>query len=656
MSHPELPPTNHGHLTLPEGEALSGVHLALPASIRDWVPALSFWVGVDEHIHRLVSRTLGDGTVGDWDDFTTTALAAGLIEPGTSPGTYDVRPEWLPVLELELPRLGEPDGLKSRLLDAWLDDPDLHLAAVMAGWARDLQRWDAAELAWIRLNELGEPFPRDVLAIYRDLPTEARVERPLLSWAIGAATAVLADTGDPAMATVPHGMLLDAATLHANWSLRDDTDIAVQAGTLRMLGQRRQPSARAGESLQTAWRTKEELDVFIDARSREGRGPGRMTQGLFRAFSAQLALFRSDMLGAVNEARWAAMLTDREPVRVMARGTENLARSFSNSLEPRDVQLPVEPVTDPLGNRGMRGLGQMFEILAEGNAAQWRLDRERVERCLSLVTPAEAAFGGVWSVRTAMAAVDDAFWGDLTAGLERLRADVERQSRAGREQDEPLGGDILGRVRTLLLTKSGAFTFAAHSINHLPPTLKLLPQARIHLYAGQFEQAIRAADAGAYDGQSTIDRSMFTLLRAAAALLNGSADSTIKADAVREIRRVVAIQFLMPIATLPKTGRDALLQLSAPELGDEPNYQLMITRLDALNDSGEHGVRPLHLTERERVLLPLLASEDSVPEIARKLHVSVNTVRKQVVTLRVKFQAGTRSDLIRRARNHGALD
>ncbi len=59
----------------------------------------------------------------------------------------------------------------------------------------------------------------------------------------------------------------------------------------------------------------------------------------------------------------------------------------------------------------------------------------------------------------------------------------------------------------------------------------------------------------------------------------------------------------------------------------------------------------VELTPRERVLLPMLASADSVPEIARELHVSANTVRKQVVTLRAKLGAHTRSELVRRARN-----
>lgn len=55
------------------------------------------------------------------------------------------------------------------------------------------------------------------------------------------------------------------------------------------------------------------------------------------------------------------------------------------------------------------------------------------------------------------------------------------------------------------------------------------------------------------------------------------------------------------------------------------------------------------------MLLPLLATTASVPEIARRLHVSVHTVRKQVATLREKFQAPTRAELVRKAGIYWAL-
>lgn len=69
----------------------------------------------------------------------------------------------------------------------------------------------------------------------------------------------------------------------------------------------------------------------------------------------------------------------------------------------------------------------------------------------------------------------------------------------------------------------------------------------------------------------------------------------------------------------------------------------------------EDAIRAVHLTDREVILLPLLATDESLPEIARKLQVSVNTVRQLVTTLRKKFGADTRAELIRRAASYGAI-
>lgn len=88
---------------------------------------------------------------------------------------------------------------------------------------------------------------------------------------------------------------------------------------------------------------------------------------------------------------------------------------------------------------------------------------------------------------------------------------------------------------------------------------------------------------------------------------------------------------------------------------NHPAFDLLEKRPGELNDSGVSSGRPVRLTDRERILLPLLAANDSIPDIARQLQVSVNTVRKQVVTLREKFQAGTRGELIRKARTRGII-
>ena len=77
---------------------------------------------------------------------------------------------------------------------------------------------------------------------------------------------------------------------------------------------------------------------------------------------------------------------------------------------------------------------------------------------------------------------------------------------------------------------------------------------------------------------------------------------------------------------------------------------------DCLRDGTSEVLPPLRLTRREEELLPILATAASVPEIASQQYVSANTVRKQVVTLRQKFGATSRDDLIRKAHEAGLLN
>ena len=86
-----------------------------------------------------------------------------------------------------------------------------------------------------------------------------------------------------------------------------------------------------------------------------------------------------------------------------------------------------------------------------------------------------------------------------------------------------------------------------------------------------------------------------------------------------------------------------------------PRFPVLVERLRLLNDAGEDGIRPVQLTDRELLLLPMLAGKESVPQIATQLQVSVNTVRTQVATLRAKFHADTRAELIRKAIAYGAI-
>jgi DNA-binding NarL/FixJ family response regulator len=116
---------------------------------------------------------------------------------------------------------------------------------------------------------------------------------------------------------------------------------------------------------------------------------------------------------------------------------------------------------------------------------------------------------------------------------------------------------------------------------------------------------------------------------------------------------------LLPFAALPAEVRNLLIAEHGRHHGDVDCFLSQAVRrgaFDALRDGPLPLVAPLRLTRREEVLLPLLATAATVQEIADQQFVSVNTLRKQVVTLRQKFAAATRDDLVRRAHEAGLLN
>jgi DNA-binding CsgD family transcriptional regulator len=630
----------------------------LPSSLEPWVAALALWAVVDEPTYRLVVRCFGNGRGPEWPFLCSLFLHAGLVEPGATSETFTFRSEWMPALESALGALGGAEAARSKLVDAWLVTPDLRLVAEVAAWASESERWDAVDQIWMALDEDMGDLSTEALRIFRDLPRAARKARPMLSWASGAAESLLADPHLGLSDATLQRLLVDSEVLHADWSMRPDPDAAVTAGTIRMIGERRLPTTQAGESLEAAWRTKQDIDRFIDTRSREGGGPGQTPQAIFRAFSARLALFRGDLQRAVSEARWAALLSDWEPISVLATGIEALAESVASDDGPgRDYSMLLQGIGHDFVVRGLKGVGQALEILADGNDALRRLDREAVDRALIAVKPEAAAVAGVWSVRVALVGYRAALWGDVSAGLKQLSSAIAQESIGDREQEEPLGRAILGRARVLLFIKAGAFGAAARAAEAMGGSLRLLPLARVHLWVGQYEEAIGLAAGGPFeDGLDLGDQYRLKLLRAAAALLDESCDEELEAEAVGELLRMLDNEAFLPFAMLPQPARRALLDLcSSHGLAEHAGFPTLVERLRLLNDAGDEGVHHSQLTPREELLLPMLAGKDSVPQIARKLQVSVNTVRKQVATLRAKFQADTRADLIRKATAHGAL-
>jgi DNA-binding CsgD family transcriptional regulator len=629
----------------------------LPADSPWWLPILSLWPALTESAYVSVAdRFERREPPPSWDAFEAWAVRAGLAEPvpQAHPASLLVRAPWLPLLDEALDVLLESDEVRAELLSSPVG-PRPRMITRVARWARRGSRWDVLEGIWLLVSEDPANIPSEVLAVLADLPSEARQDCPILTWASGVAEASLAPAPKRADAML-NRLIMDAALVHADWAHREDTDVAVIAGTLRMVGERRLPAA--GQPLESSWRTKTAIDAFIDERSRKGQPPGRLAHSFFRVMSARLALFRTDLGGAADEARWAEILAGSTSISLLAAAVEVLAASLAGEVRQARPDV-VEESPDRFRFGGLTQMAAVFHIVARGREALQTLDREGLERAIAAARPDTVAIAGVWAVRVALVAFDEAIWGDPAAGLDRLSAELANRPAGAREQDEPLGGLLLGRARELLLSKLGAFGAAALCSDSLAEQYRAVPRARSRLWAGQLGAAVRIIERALPELELLhSDRLQLLVMRGAATKLGGSLTADVEARTVSAFRELLLARNFLSMATLPRQARDAVFEVCAP-LADDPEVRELFAavkeRVGREDVSAMGGAGLFRLTEREKVLLPLLASSESVPDIARRLQVSVHTVRKQVATLREKFQAPTRAELVRKAGRYGAL-
>ena len=620
-----------------------------------WVQLLVLWPSISEESFADFVRVSGVDAPPSWEACAQWLLDAGVCEPVPGAGeALVVRPAWVAPLDDAFSTVADPEAARMWLGRAGNPAVRQGLMASMQQWARRCARWDALDALWAEISEDAGDMTDAALASFIDVPVDARKDYPGLTWACAIAEANAAERPDERVDAFLSRLLLDASLLHADWALREETDEAVQAGTIRMVGERWLPAS--GGPLDAAWRTKHEIDALIDERSRRGQPPGRLAHSFFRALSAQLALLTADLRGAAEEARWAAILAEGPPVTLVAHAVQVLSSSFAGEVDEPAGGSTLLPADCRLG--GLAQLAAVMLALARGRNALIQLDRRGVEANLRLITPDMAAIYGLWVSWVSLRAFGTGLWGDPVEGLNRLLDAVSRQAVAGREQDEPTGSLALGHVRAFLLSRIGARDAAEACADSLPEHHRAVSQARARLWAGQPGLAVRIADAALPDPlMLAADRQQLMLIRGAATALEGHVPEEVRAATQRALRVIVETRRYLPLALLPAPAATAILDMAGPLADDPatvPRLAELRKRLAEVNAGG--GARGLlHLTERESILLPLLATDLTVPQIAAQLNVSANTVRKQVSTLREKFGASSRAELIRKASAFGAV-
>lgn len=529
--------------------------------------------------------------------------------------------------------------------------PALAQRVISAGSEAD---WAGLESLWPEYVEHHFPDPLgDALAVFADLPDEARRRFPLLSWARAVALGRLA-AADDRQRVVTAAVLRDAVTLHFDWQQHTDVDAAVRAGTMWLAGQQFQTDGRRGSD--AVWATRNAIAGHIEDRRLAGQTPSDSTAAAFHTKSAQLALMRADIEKSIAEADRAIMLQQAGRSGRIALAVRRIALELQGTLELASPG--EEPGTDRPEPPDVLGLVSLPTWLAEAAEGIRTLDRDATWRALDHLSAVEGE--PFWPIRVVLTAATRAIWEDPEEALLELDRDLARNALTSLEHHEPISQVYLARVRALLLCHLSDPAAALEQLKDVPHPWDWAPRARVALWAGDLDGAIRTAREGLFVDPGTwqADRLQLSVVIAAAlACLPGADPQEQQREFWRAIRACTRAQSVTGLAQLPSFALTGLLKLHDQLCSDGCILCHPVTRqrMAELSGAGRGSETLIRLTPREKDLLPLLASRLSVPLIARHLHLSVGTVRKQVATLRSKFGAHTREELVRLASAAGHL-
>ncbi len=553
---------------------------------------------------------------------------------------------------------------ESRALDIWMLEPTFDDLTFIVRHAVRLRRIDVLEQVFELLRRPDSPgltaaAAHELVCV----PESARARSPRLTLLAAEAMAVLSGK-EPTLLRMVSYVVRDASLHGHRWSVSDSPTQALWGGILLMMAQRQIPAQPAAEAIRAAWATHNRIDRSVAQFGSTGVSLDPNLVAVFHAGSALLALADADLPTVAAEAGFAECLQPWQPVRSLAVAARDVAASLSGQALARP-EFP-EFVEGGIARgapwrHAMYSAHHVLSRLARAAQALNVLDRQQFERWFDQVSLPQAVGAGCWSLYLYLKALHDRIWHcNLAGGLAEFEAAVASCSLKSSEGAEPLGRSLIGRARSLLLSGLGATGPALAAVDDLPGSCSGVGRAVALIGAGDLEGAAHHAEAALYASScSSVDRACLLVVHAAATvLLPGQAATENRQTTVTAMGFCLRCGVLAGLALLPKGARIALLDAYAVARDEDPSLDdidLVLTRLADVVDTPHDQAPSIELTPRERVLLPMLASADSVPEIARELHVSANTVRKQVVTLRAKLGARTRSELVRRARNLGLL-
>ena len=607
-----------------------------PLAASEWVFRLTVPERLDDEIAR---RVIGDDPRAVLDCLMSHGLLVQVPTTTSRPRTYVwprlVRSALRSSFAAEVPRAVQK--LDGELSD-WFHARGEHVHALRhALSADDLERARlSVEQGWITLlavdrSGLDEFFRRMT-------PEELSRSRKLRA----VRELAVPPDGDPAARPGPRAVL--GRTELELIGRSTDPRAALDEGLLALLSLRR--FGDPGQARELAARL---TSIASAARGTRSEQLGDLLCPVFKE-AGVLHLAAGDTHTATDTLRWAYETAPVSPVpSAQADVSALLGLTMAVEGETARAETWLTRYETAAADLGVETIGGREAAAATALVAGEQLDRGRVLEALERGIRSCRAPGALWFYELYARGQDALLWGDRIGMLHRL-SEVRSRREHGLAPGSFAEAVLAGlEVDLLLSLRSAPRARALLAGIESDQPLVALARARLALVVGDHRTAQRLAGARRWDERcSSRVRTDLKLTYAAATLASGD-----EATAVADLERLLTLAEVgsyRPFALVPPDLLTAAAELLPP----------LEKVVHVLEDAGVRGVlhrqdEMVELTPREQVVLEAIATSRTIEDIARSLHVSVNTVKSQTRSLYRKLGVRSRDEAVHSASIRGVL-
>lgn len=548
--------------------------------------------------------------------------------------------------------LVDPDGASSVHRDVaralWRRrEGDVHALLRHARSARD---WALLDQLWSQQGwSLAGGDPETFRFAYGDLPEAAIAEFGSLALAgsLGDALAVTSqDSGWMQQVEVLLRRYMQTGSDYLRRAPRSATHHQ-RADMLTAAMIARRTEGRLEEARQLADAAGREYAV---ARAAEPTGTRTSQLAWFELQNAITQLSSGRYATALERAGTAYQLSPSTLIGSGASGLAAAMHALSGQTADARHWLDLHEALD-VSDHWAAGLAQFPARVARAMLAYDRLDTATGDAELDAVQLG-AEVSGLWPLVLAVHTRHALVSGDPVAMLARLDHVRRILARHLRDPDS-VGRQVFERCTvdlTLALGEVNRVQARLAGSHEISPWL-VVAAARFHLMTGDARAAVRISSAGTWRRDLHVrDRLQLLVIKALAHRELGH-----RQEIMSSLRRAHSLATdtgnLEPYLLLPREDRVALLAEAGVRL--EPAEESLVTQGRQLFPSTAELVQ---LSPRELEVLRQMRHRDSVAGLARSLSVSVNTVKKQLVSLYAKLDVHDRSSALLRAQRLGFLE